>query len=133
MAATALAVALPATGAAAASGKTYFAQGSSSTGAAYKPNDLYLTGDSTQIIKVKDYWKWTTTRASGHGTYVLDKCNPHCTTGPFKRYPVRFVLKDPQKFCHKEFFTRINVTYTGKRPQDASKEFHQNVSPAGCG
>lgn len=62
---------------------------------------------------------WSTERAEGRGTAVVNTCWPSCVEGEFRRYPVTVVLSAPRD-CPQESpprqFTRLRYRYTRGRP-----------------
>lgn len=59
---------------------------------------------------------WTKTRASGSGANWVNNCKPSCAQGTYTGYPVKLQASTPKRVEGYLLFTRLKVTYTGKRP-----------------
>ncbi len=74
-----------------------------------KPSTIDFSNDSTNIITNLTWSSWTTTGASGQGTWEDLSCNPDCATGPETPYPASITLSDPVD----GHFTQLTETTTG--------------------
>lgn len=59
---------------------------------------------------------WTRSRASGSGANWINDCTPDCAQGHFHGYPVTLFASRPRTIAGHDLFTRLRVTYTGRRP-----------------
>ena len=117
----ALAVTVPA---AAAGGKTYLGGCSSLDHAKYKPHMVVLAcGDASLYVNHLKWSSWGKKRARGHGRAHSNTCKPSCAQGKFRRYPAK--LKAYRRVSctrgPKHQFSRVRLTFTGKRPSGAPK------------
>lgn len=84
---------------------TFIAQGQSLRGKAlYKPSchgkfDCGLSGDSTAFLYRMHWQTWTTGKAVGTGTYLLNSCTPDCAQGRFFNVPVVVTFSHAKKAC----------------------------------
>jgi hypothetical protein len=88
-----------------------------------KPSEIVYTGDGSQFFAGaghrpgKLHWSvWNSTQASGTGEQWIDNCNPSCATGKFSKYPITLKASRPRKASKYFIFTRLKITYTGKKP-----------------
>jgi hypothetical protein len=97
-----------------------------------KPKTIIYTGDGSGFFagatKVSEsnfgslHWtKWTSGEALGSGANWLDNCTPDCATGTFNGYPLTLKLGKPKVVGGHDVFTRLTITYTGKRPPHTHK------------
>ncbi|HLK00218.1 MAG TPA: hypothetical protein VKU39_09960 [Streptosporangiaceae bacterium] len=83
----------------------YIATGQSLRGKAlYKPSchgkfDCGLSGDSTAFLYRMHWTMWTTGKAVGTGTYLLNSCTPNCAQGRFLSVPIVVTFTHPAKAC----------------------------------
>lgn len=61
--------------------------------------------------------RWTATGASGSGYDWDDNCTPACANGLRTPYHVLLALSRPGKLGGHLVFTRLQVSYTGRRPK----------------
>lgn len=101
-----------------------------------KPTEIVYTGDSSEFFagnkgakKIgKLHWKkWDSTEGVATGYQYIDNCKPSCAGGKFATYPVTLKAFRPKKESKYFFFTRLKVTYTGKKPIQ-KKSFTWKVS-----
>jgi hypothetical protein len=84
---------------------TYIAGGQDLAGPAlYKPAckvkfDCALSGDSTAFLYRMHWSQWSTTKAVGTGTYLLNDCTPNCAEGRFYSVPIVVTFTNPVKAC----------------------------------
>jgi hypothetical protein len=85
--------------------KTYIAGGQYLTGPAlYKPAcrskfSCALSGDATAFLYQMRWTQWSTGKAVGNGTYLLNSCTPNCAKGGFYRVPVVVTFTNPVRAC----------------------------------
>jgi hypothetical protein len=66
------------------------------------------------------HWSsWTTTGGRGSGFNWIEKCNP--CSGKFTLYPVKLHVWHRQQVRGHRIFTRMTVTYTGKKPRHSPR------------
>jgi hypothetical protein len=97
----------------------------SKTNPVVKPTEIVYSGDGSQFFagnkegskKIgKLHWTtWNGTEALGTGYQWIDNCNPSCANGKFSRYPVTLKASAPKQESKYYIFTRLKVTYTGKK------------------
>ena len=100
-----------------------------------KPSEIVYTGDGSGFFAGgaakkagKLHWTaWNRTEGLGTGYQWLNNCTPNCAAGKFSKYPVTLKAYRPKQESKYFIFTRLNVTYTGKKPSH-QKTFTWNVS-----
>jgi hypothetical protein len=103
-----------------------------------KPANIVYTGDSSEFFAGKGnkkagklHWTvWNSTEGLGTGYQWIDNCTPNCAQGKFSKFPVTLKAYNPKKKSKYFFFTRLKVTYTGKKPE-SEKGFTWKVSYSG--
>lgn len=94
-----------------------------------KPPAIVYSGDGSQFFagprraKKPGHLHWTTWNSGeglGSGYQWIDNCNPSCANGKFALYPVSLKVYRPRKESKYYIFTRLKVTYTGKKPDHQS-------------
>lgn len=88
-----------------------------------KPHEIVYTGDSGEFFAGTGkkrpgniHWTvWNGTEGVGTGANWIDNCTPNCASGKFSSYPVTFKAYRPRKVSKYHIFTRLKVTYTGKK------------------
>jgi hypothetical protein len=92
-----------------------------------KPRQIIYSGDGSAFLagakKVSRHsfgslkWSsWTKTGAIGSGGSWFNDCKPDCAAGTFHGYAVKLQASSPKVIAGKDVFTRLKVTYTGKKP-----------------
>jgi hypothetical protein len=89
-----------------------------------KPNQIVYAGDSSGFFagagKKKagnlDWSVWNSTEALASGENWINNCTPNCAKGTFLQFPVSLKAYRPKKESKYLIFTRLKVTYTGKKP-----------------
>lgn len=106
----------------------------SKTNPVVKPSEIVYSGDGSHLFagggkKIgKLHWtKWNGSEGLGTGYNWEDNCTPDCARGKFSKYPVTLKVYRPEKVSKYFIFTRLKVTYTGKRP-GKQKSFTWDVS-----
>jgi hypothetical protein len=99
-----------------------------------KPSQMIYTGDGSRFFAgagkrpAKLHWTaWNSTTGLGTGDQWINNCIPSCAAGKFSKYPVRLKAYRPKKESKYFIFTRLKVTYTGKKPP-GENSFTWNVS-----
>ena len=100
-----------------------------------KPTEIVYTGDGSQFFAGggskkpgKLHWTtWNSTAGLGSGDQWINNCTPSCAAGTFSKYPVTLKAYQPKKEGKYLIFTRLKVTYTGKKPGH-KKSFTWKVS-----
>lgn len=60
------------------------------------PEEIEVTCDGGRELVALRWSLWTTRRATGHGTAVVNNCWPSCVEGRVRRYPVAIELSRPR-------------------------------------
>jgi hypothetical protein len=91
-----------------------------------KPREIIYSGDGSGLFagpkKLSHSFgslkwsSWTATGATGSGANWLNNCKPDCAGGTYHGYPVKLQASRPQVIGGEDVFTRLKVTYTGKKP-----------------
>jgi hypothetical protein len=107
-------------------GNTYIASGQYILGPAlYKPAcqvkfDCALSGDATAFLYQMRWSHWTTTKAVGTGTYLLNDCTPNCAEGKFYQVPIVVTFTSPVRACADKsvrwYWTKASFRYTHGLP-----------------
>jgi hypothetical protein len=96
----------------------------SKTNPVVKPSEILYTGDGSEFFAGegskkagKLHWTvWNSTEGLGTGDQWIDNCTPNCASGKFSKFPVTLKTYQPKKASKYFIFTRLKVTYTGKKP-----------------
>ena len=90
---------------------------------AYKPQSLtqYCADAGTGVVKIK-WTSWTSTRATGTGSYYVNLCEPNCADGKLIWAKVKVVLSGPKFTRGKRYLMNVTVSsLTGKAlPESAN-------------
>jgi len=89
-----------------------------------KPSEIVYSGDGSHLFagssgkKVgKIHWTvWNGTEGLGTGYNWINNCEPSCANGKYSKYPITLKAYQPKKQSKFFIFTRLKVTYTGKKP-----------------
>jgi hypothetical protein len=101
-----------------------------------KPTEIVYTGDGSELFAGKKgakkigklHWAtWNNTEGVASGYQYINNCEPSCAGGKFATYPVTLNASRPKKESKYFIFTRLKVTYTGKKPAH-KKSFTWTVS-----
>jgi hypothetical protein len=96
----------------------------SKTNPVVKPSEILYTGDGSEFFAGKKsptktaklHWStWNGTEGLGTGYNWINHCSPDCAQGKFSQYPVTLKVSRPAKEGKYLVFTRLKVTYTGKK------------------
>lgn len=83
----------------------------------YGMGQAFLAGTRTgNTNKPLSWTSWTASSGRGSGLNWLDNCKPNCAAGTYHSYPVKLKVWQPATVSGHLIFTRMTVTYTGKRP-----------------
>lgn len=96
----------------------------------YEPATIQLTcGDGTVVANGLTWSQWGAVTAAGHGTVNEVSCIPNCAEGKDADYPVDVALTRPVKAKDgKDYFVRITLTFTGKRPGNSATQIFKACS-----
>ena len=86
-----------------------------------RPSRIVLAcGDFGLDVSHIDWHGWTQRRAHGKGKLYANTCDPSCSAGNFKKYPVHVHLrKVRRRTCgglHVPLFRKAILRFPGKRP-----------------
>lgn len=94
-----------------------------------RPGTIVYTGDGSGILAGRgtrsrhpkfgrlQWTTWTATEGKASGADWVNNCVPFCAAGTFTSYPVNLRVFRPRVMAGHRIFTRMQVTYTGKRPR----------------
>ena len=96
-----------------------------------EPSRIVLAcGDFGLYVSHIDWNGWTHRRARGKGKLYVNSCDPSCSAGNFKKYPVHIHLrKVRRRTCgglSVPLFRKAILRFPGKRPSHAHR-FHRNT------
>jgi hypothetical protein len=96
-----------------------------------KPSKILYAGDGSgflagaRLTAHKDaplsWTSWTANSGQGSGLDWINNCQPTCAAGTFHSYPVSLTVFRARPELHRNVFTRMTVTYTGKLPPGTSQ------------
>lgn len=78
---------------------------------------------ANELLTGLHWTSWNST-ADGTGTFKVDNCVPSCAAGKYLSYPVKTHLWRAEPWpghAGRKYFTRLTVTFTGKRPKSTPK------------
>ncbi len=93
-----------------------------------RPFTIVWTGDGSGLFAGRGtarrarhfgrlHWTaWSAGHARGWGANWLDNCSPDCARGTFTPYNVNLNAFRARRLLGYDVFTRMTVTYTGRRP-----------------
>lgn len=95
------------------------------------PKTLTLTcADGNESLEGLTWTGWGETSAKATGQISTNTCEPDCSQGTIKRYPVTAVAGKPDRREAAEFYTELVVTYTGDRPAGVpASQTYQLMTP----
>ena len=94
-----------------------------------RPGTIIYTGDGSGALAGRGarsrhpkfgrlHWTtWNGTEGRAFGADWVNNCVPFCAAGTFTPYPVNIRVFRPRMLGGHRIFTRMQVTYTGKRPE----------------
>jgi hypothetical protein len=84
----------------------------------YDMGSAFLAGSRRPNHKAGplNWSSWTAPGGRGSGFNWLDNCKPNCASGKFHLFPVKLHFWRASRVHGHRIFTRLTVTYTGKRP-----------------
>lgn len=89
-----------------------------------KPAEIIYSGDGSQFFAGAKHphragnlkWTvWNSTEGLGTGYQWVNNCSPSCANGKFFLSPVTLLVSRPRTESKYFIFTRLKVTYTGKK------------------
>lgn len=103
--------------ASAGGGQDYYlaANGKAASSAAEKPSSASISQDSSLALSGMTWTSWADS-ATGTGTATINLCDPNCAAGTAARIPVTVTLSAPQQVCGREFYTQMQLAFTGAVP-----------------
>ena len=91
--------------------------------------------ESSELIQHATWTNWGSA-AFGSADFTVNNCSPSSSCGPSKytKYPVLMVLWKPKHWMggtgHEDYFSRMTVIFTGKRPSHQGPTLTIPWSPA---
>jgi len=78
---------------------------------AYKPQSItqYCADAGTGVVKIK-WTSWTSTRATGTGSYYVNLCEPNCADGKLVWAKVKVVLSGAKFTRGKRYLMNVSVS-----------------------
>jgi hypothetical protein len=101
-----------------------------------KPREIIYSGDGSHFFAGgkgptkpgRLLWRvWDGNEGLAYGYQWINNCEPSCANGKFSLYPVTLKASKPKQESKYYIFTRLHVTYTGKKYPHA-KNFTWAVS-----
>lgn len=74
-----------------------------------EPAEIHFSTDLTDVVNDITWSSWTTSSATGTGTWNYDDCTPDCDSAPMEPYPATITLSNPQNGV----FTTLVETTSG--------------------
>jgi hypothetical protein len=112
------------------SGHTVYlaANGKAASSAAVQPAAAPISQDSSLALSGMNWSSWGD-RATGTGTATVNLCDPDCATGKAVKAPVTVTLSAPQQVCGREFYTQMQLAFTGQVPAGLPSTTSVPVAP----
>lgn len=108
---------------------TYLAaNGKAASSAAVAPSAAPVSRDSSLALSGLHWTSWAD-QAAGTGTATVNLCDPDCATGKALTTPVTVTLSAPQQVCGHEFYTQMQLTFTGAVPAGVPSTTSVPVAP----
>jgi hypothetical protein len=104
------------------------ANGKVASSAAVKPVSAPISQDSSLALSGMTWTSWAE-RATGSGTATVNLCDPDCATGKAATIPVTVTLSTPQQVCGRDFYTQMQLTFTGAVPAGVPATTSLRVTP----
>jgi hypothetical protein len=87
----------------------------------YKPRRLVVNciGDADFRARGITWSSWTRSEAKGRGTALVNDCDPNCSEGTFRRYPLRlraFRPRETSGCVSGSLFTRLAWRFPQRKP-----------------
>lgn len=94
-----------------------------------RPGTIVYTGDGSGVLAGRGtrsrrpkfgrlHWTtWNATQGKAFGADWVNNCVPFCAAGTFTSYPVNIRVFRPRVLAGHRIFTRMQVTFTAKRPK----------------
>jgi hypothetical protein len=101
-------------------------------GAHYKPKQVVLACDGTEVVKQLSWSAWSASAASATGTDLINDCRPSCNVGHLHRYAVTLTLSKPKNCPHHRHrgFAHATVKFGRSRPGRLATEQWPMLCPA---
>jgi hypothetical protein len=102
----------------------------------FKPRKVIVTcADANFRVRAITWTSWTRREARGHGTALVNDCEPNCAEGEFHRYPIRLRAYRPrlEGGCVPAWlFTRLAWRFPGDKPAGPRRgRIRTNCPPSG--
>lgn len=82
-----------------------------------RPSAITLAcADDGLGVEEMTWTSWTTSAATGHGTFWEKLCKPSCATGKIGTYPVAVRVSAVKTSSQGPWFSRLTVTWEATRP-----------------
>lgn len=82
-----------------------------------RPSAITLAcADNGWGVEEMTWTSWTTSAATGHGTFWEKLCKPSCATGKIGTYPIVVTLSAVKTSSQGPWFSRLTVTWEATRP-----------------
>jgi hypothetical protein len=104
------------------------ANGKAASSAAVEPSTAPISRDSSLALSGLRWTSWAD-RATGTGTATINLCDPSCATGTAVKTPVTLTLSAPQQVCGREFYTQMQLTFTGAVPDGVARTTSVPIAP----
>jgi hypothetical protein len=104
------------------------ANGKAGSSAAVQPATAPISRDSSLSLSGLSWTSWGD-RAAGSGVATVNLCDPDCATGKSVTTPVTVALSNPQSVCGRDFYTEMQLTFTGAVPDGLPHTTSVPVAP----
>lgn len=104
------------------------ANGKAAASAAVEPRTAPVSQDSSLALSGMRWTSWAE-RATGTGTATVNLCDPNCATGTAAEIPVTVTLSTPRQMCGREFYTEMQLAFTGPVPAGLPSTTSVPVAP----
>jgi hypothetical protein len=104
------------------------ANGKAASSAAVKPSAALVSQDSSLRLSGMNWATWSD-RATGTGIATVNLCDPDCATGKAATIPVAVTLSAPHQVCGREFYTQMQLAFTGTVPSGLPQTTSVPVAP----
>lgn len=95
-----------------------------------RPASIALAcGDAGVGVENITWTTWTTSPATGQGTFWLKLCKPNCADGKIGTYPVAVKLSAVRTSAQGPWFSRLTVTWRSAHPPILTPGSYQLLPP----
>ena len=97
---------------------------------AYKPQSItqYCADAGTGVVKIK-WTSWTSTRATGTGSYYVNLCEPNCADGKRAEVPVKLRLSELFEYKGRKVLKNLDIqAVSGRELPDGTAGFTWDVA-----